>query len=394
MTLVDQKETSPGARFRRYARWVQRQRARASRIASHISSLDLPPVTVDAVRRLYPKSVSIGLSWELTRIAHEFATRVPKKARSLSLLAANVASVVPAPQRFPYASLHAEGEAWIRHAAALFHLGQLHESREAAEKAECLLGAAGPVAIRSTATLCLTLGKILHYLGDADTALALVDKGAKIILHLFNETDKYVEAMTIYTALLMRSGRYADAAQIWDDLAAAARKANDSKTLAYILNNIGLMYLTMRKIDLANECFRTALAMFEELGLATEVPRVRGGLALALAQEGCFDEAIVQIYRNRDAFMALGMPHEAASAMLRVIETKFAAGQLADIPRLCAETHSFFHALGLTAEARKAAGYLLEAARQMKLRVTDVQLVDSFVLSLKYSPEAQFTAPS
>jgi tetratricopeptide (TPR) repeat protein len=377
----------------RYAGWLDRAGRRGARVAAQLATLDFPPVTAELAARLTPHALSLPVAVALIRKAHDCTGREPRKALSLSQLAASIASEAKSPLAFPFASYAIEGQAWMRHAAALYQLGRFHDAKDAAEKADCFYAAAHPVTLRDAATLDLIRGKILHALGEEETALVLVDLSAKVILNVFNEPDKYVEAMAIYHALLMKSERYEQAAATWESIAALAREQGDSKLLAYILHNIGLTYLHARELGPAKECFHTAYAMFENLGLRAELPRVRGGIALALVQEGHYEAAIREMYKNRDAFLELGMEFDAATVMIRIVETRFSAGDFDEIPAICGEVLRFFEDAGLPREATKAAAYMLEAARRRALRIDQIKAIELFVYELKLSPDTSFLPP-
>jgi tetratricopeptide (TPR) repeat protein len=283
-------------------------------------------------------------------------------------------------------------EAWMRYAAAIFEIGNFPKAWEASERADTYFQLASPYprAFRSEATLGLIQGKILHFLGKTDEGLLRIEQSANLILAVFQEPDKYVEAITIYNGILMHTGRFAEAAQRWEEIGGLAREKGDSTTLAYIVNNIGRCYLEVGRTHDARQCLETALEMFDKLSLKTDVPDARLSLAYALRQTGHFGEAIFQMYKARAEFAALNMMFSAAEVCIRIVETRLLTHRDDELPRLCEEAIEFFTAAGLPEQANRAASYLLEAARTKTLRLEAVRQVCAFLTRLRDSPDERF----
>lgn len=389
------KKKGGGHSLKQYEAWKRAVESENEIVASAVVAMNVPPrSSAEFVLILGTNAINIGLARKLTEKSHALRCRDPLKALALARLASEVAAKAPAPAEFPFAGWDAEGFAWMRRASALLQLGRYQEALDAALNARYMFFMASPYTLRSSATLDLIQGQIRHGLGETDAGLELIEHAANIIRDVFGETDKYVEAMTMYGGILMRADRYDEAAQVWEDIAALASGQGDTATLAYMLNNFGLCNLHVRKIDEAKRCFSTALKMFQELGLNTEIPRVRGGFALALTQEGRYAQAISEHYLNRAEFVRYGMLVDAGKAATRIIETLFIAGRFDDIPRLCEETVQFFKEAGLPHEARKAAVYMEDAARRGKLHIDDVREVEAFIERLRDSPTDSFVPPS
>ena len=380
--------------LKQYEAWKRAVESENEIAASAVAAMNVPPrSSAEFVLVVGAGAVNIGFARKLTEKSHALRGRDPLKALALARLASEVAAKAPAPAEFPFAGWDAEGFAWMRRASALLQLGRYHEALDAAMNARYMFFMASPYTLRSSVTLDLIQGQIRHGLGETDAGLELIEHAANIIRDVFGETDKYVEAMTMYGGILMRADRYDEAAQIWEDIAALASGQGDTATLAYMLNNFGLCNLHVRKIDEAKRCFSTALKMFQELGLNTEMPRVRGGFAGALVQEGRYLQAISEYYMIRAEFAQYGMLVDAGRAATRIIETSFIAGRFADLPRLCEETIRFFTDAGLSHEARKAAAYMQQAASHGLLSMETIQEVDAFIERLRDSPDDVFVPP-
>jgi hypothetical protein len=174
-----------------------------------------------------------------------------------------------------------------------------------------------------------------------------------------------------------------------------AREKGDTATLAYIVNNVGLCYLNLRKLHRARRCFDTALRLFIKLKLAAEVPRARGGLALVYVQEGKYQDAVRLMKENQQAFVDIGMPYDAAKVALRMAETLFAAAQYDAVLEVCADTMRFFRDAGFPREATKAAAYIFEAASHRSIFdaeafSADIAHVELFLMQLQESKDVAF----
>jgi tetratricopeptide (TPR) repeat protein len=188
----------------------------------------------------------------------------------------------------------------------------------------------------------------------------------------------------------MRAGRFEEAARRWEEIGGLAREKGDHTTLAHIVNNVGRCFLELDQIARAEECFKTALEMFEKLGLKTRVPDTPLNLAFALRETGRSSEAIFEMYRCRAEFAKFGMPFDAAQVCIRILETRILARREDDLLPVCEEAVEYFRSAGLPEQAERAAGYLLEAARQDALTLEAVQEVCAFLSRLRDSPHEKF----
>lgn len=378
--------------LRRIETWLAREDELGESVAADIAALDFIPATVDVFVRMYAEGLTVGVARRLTVKSHAQINRNPPKAAALALLAARIAEAATSPPELVAELDTTRGEAWMRYAAAVFEIGNFPKAWEASERADTYFQLASPYprAFRSEATLGLIQGKILHFLGKTDEGLLRIEQSANLILAVFQEPDKYVEAITIYNGILMRAGRYEEAAQRWEEIGGLAREKGDAVTLAYIVNNIGRCYVELGRTHDAEECFEAALEMFERLELLTDLPDLRLSLAYVLRQTGRYGEAIFMMYRCRAEFQKLGMMYDAAQVCIRIVETRMLAQRRDELQQVCEEAVEFFRAAGLPEQAERAARYLLEASRTNTLELEAVRQVCAFLSRLRDCPEERF----
>jgi tetratricopeptide (TPR) repeat protein len=285
-----------------------------------------------------------------------------------------------------------QGDAWREHAAALLSAADYVEADAACIRADTLYSLVdSQERVYERTHLILTQAQVAHFLGETKRALTLADTAAMTFEMAFPAKKRdFVRARTIYATMLVANQDYDEGLKILVETAAIAEAENDTETLAYLVNNIGQVHARLGNLKAAKECFKTALEGWTSLGLASEIPRVHGGLARILVQEGRYNDAISELYKARTAFLGLEMPVVAADVTLRIVETLFAAGRTKDIPSLCEEAIETFRKANLPREAAKALAYINACASDGTLTTDDVAEVREFLELLQSDPETLF----
>jgi len=254
----------------------------------------------------------------LITLAHDALSRDPNRAVWISRLAIRAADT-------PID----EGDAWREYAAALLEVGEYEDARAAVGRARTVYRAAGDVE-HNEAVLGAVEGRILHELGDSVRGLRRIDDSARTLLRL-NDKKTYVRVRSVYAAILFHLGRYREAADMYDAMA----DDYDTETLAHAVNIIGRCAVKLGDIERAEQCFETALEMFDHLGLRAEMPRVRRGIADVLVVHGRIHEAISELYKARAEFLAMTLPVLAAFVALDIVELLLLVGRASEIELLC-----------------------------------------------------------
>lgn len=295
---------------------------------------------------------------KLNAHAHDLLSRSPKHALTAATLAVKLARapMFSASPTGPPAddALLSEGDAWRLHAHALVTSGNAAAAMESANEAAFVYALALPTTAvfdgdvtsllmrvprdareksigDRVATLAMIMGQALHELDDSDAGFLLVEQAAHICLSFLDDKRKYVQGKTICAMIRAARGRHSEAASMLEDTSRLAKELGDYETLAYILNNIGFSYFETGQIAKARRCFETALKMCTDLGLSADAIRPRNYLAAILIKEGQYNRAISELFVSRAAYLAVGLAHEAALVMLKIMRAFVLSGRAGSI---------------------------------------------------------------
>ena len=333
--------------------------------------LDGDDAAEETVRRLAEGAawpVAMPLDSATTRrliaLAHDALSRDPNRAVWISRLAIRVAKEGDA--------LIDEGDAWREYAAALFEVGDYESAQFAVKRARQVYGVTDGTE-HNQAILAVVEGRILHELGDSTHALHRIDGSARTLRSL-NDKKSYVRVRSIYASILFDLGRYREAAETYTAMSILAEQEGDTETLAHAVHVIGRCAVKLGEMDRARQCFETALDMFEQLGLRTEMPRVRKGIADILVVHGRVHEAASELYKARAEFLAMKLPVIAAFVALDIIDLLRSVGRISEIELLCEACPDH-----LPPSAAEAFTALRERAGQACVTEADVQRVRGFL---------------
>lgn len=333
------------------------------------------------------------LAQKLIGDAHELLGREPAKALAVARVATRIAACLVAPETETDLALRIEGDAWREYAAAQFELGHFDIALGAVRQADLFYSVSPITMVRESAILGLIRGRIYDALGNSEAGLLEIERSGNMLKGFCDDAKTYVKARTIYASILLSMMRYEEALDVFESSSALAEEEGDTETLAYILNCVGLCAHHLGDQERAQQCFETAMQMFEDLGLKQEIPRSRGGMVLVLIARGRYNEAISELYKNRADFLALRMPILAAEVSLRIVDTLLLANRADDVAPLCQEMINTFLRAKLPREAQKALAYLTEVASQRRVTSVDIEYVRSFVHLLEDRPDHVFEPP-
>lgn len=356
--------------------------------------------------RQYPPPRRFEIARTLIDRAHALLSREPKHAEPVARAAVHFAKVLIHPREsgqgariVPASDL--EAAAWREHAHALLTLGQYEAALLSANEAWFIVslnlpepgdgsllgllfhqvgvGDTSHEQLEAASVLALIMGQILHGLGDSDEGLVMISQASHIFNVWLDQKKKYVEGRTIYAKILADLKRYSEAVAAMEQTATLAKELGDRETLAHIVNNIGVCYYFLGNLAKAEDCVRTALGLFESLGLTGDALRPRNVLATILIDAKRYNTAVSELYLSRAAFLDAGLPNEAARAMLKIVRAMILAGRQRDIN--WSEMERTFAEAGVRSEVMKALVHLRDIAHERPLQVGDVAEAED-ILSL------------
>lgn len=155
---------------------------------------------------------------------------------------------------------------------------------------------------------------------------------------------------------------------------------------------VGRCRVKFGQLDEGHECIETAIRMFEDLKLVAEVPRVRKGLVEIAVARNRYNEAVSELYKMHNAFLALHLPIVAALVELDVVDLLMLSGRTADIPEICQEDARDLHRSRPAAQRAHGAWAHPCAREKDALESEDVQKVRAYLERLSGDPDAAFTA--
>lgn len=353
---------------------------------------DLGPGDLDrAIARLRALLIDGAATREVLRRAHAMLGSDPERALWIAHLATILAPRVWLGDARMDAMIELEGDSLREYAAALLEVGSYARAAEAATLARDSYDVLGPP-VKGLSILDLIEGRILHELGHTNEGLGMVQRGSNMLLVFHEDKEAYVKGRTIEAALLFKAERYQEAMAVYAAMSEHAREEDDTELLAYVLSMVGRCRVKLGQLDEGRECIETAIRMFEDLKLFAEVPRVRKGLVDIAVARGRYNEAISELYKMRNAFMALHLPIIAALVELDVVDLLMLSGRTADVPALCKKMLATFSEAGLRRNALMALAHIHSLAQDGALAADDVQKVRAFLERLSGDPEAAFTA--
>jgi tetratricopeptide (TPR) repeat protein len=343
-----------------------------------------------AIPQLHDLLVDGSATREVIRRAHAMLGSDPERALWIAHLATILAPRVWLGAARMDAMIELEGDAFREYAAALLEVGSYACAAEAATLARDSYDVLGPP-VKGLSILDLIEGRILHELGRTNEGLGMVQRGSNMLLVFHDDKESYVKGRTIEAALLFKGERYQEAMAVYAAMSEHAREEDDTELLAYVVSMVGRCRVKLGQFDEGRECIETAIRMFEDLKLFAEVPRVRKGLVEIAVARGRYNDAISELYKMRNAFLALHLPIVAALVELDVVDLLMVSGRTADIPDICSKTLATFTEAGLRRSALMALAHIHALAQDRALAADDVRKVRAFLDRLSSEPDRAFS---
>lgn len=379
------------ANLRAFADEMSREDAFA---AAHLSALlsgsrETWMANLDA----HPELRTAGMVRALIAATDRALDTMPPDGVAMCELATAIADALPPTAYATDTVAKLRGAAWRERAYALFYVGRYTEAESAistSEKhfSECVvseydLGRADIV------------HALVHRALDRDGEARAVAGEAVARLQPYEDLQRQVSAVTVQAQALMKMFDYSGALALLTDTVAKLGDRLSADTHARMLANIGLCERALGRYSEAIDRYQTAVLIFEDLGVLTEVARNRANIAVVLRDAGRPTEAARETHRAREIFERLGMASDVAVADLVLADIALTAGQFDRVEEFCRRAMEYLTAAGVPygPRALTALAFVSEAARQRKLTPEVVRHVQGYIRELSGRPTLLYAAP-
>ena len=338
-----------------------------------------------SLMRENPRFRSFGTLTYLLSVAHATLDEQPTRAYELTAAVLRYVDLAEGPTH-AY-TVHLRALARKEYGQALGATDDLQGALAAIQESIAIYDEAASGLVFQASVTRLAEARIRRQLGDTEGALQIT----RSCIRAFEEyasAEYLVISRMIEASILFSCHRYEEAMATFVQLAEAAEQQNDRSTLARALQNTAACARVLGDVATARELYGRALPIFEELNLATEIPRVQWLHALCCDTEGRTHEAISELFKARAMFLHLGQNVDAATVAMDIIRIKFENDE--DVTPLCAELVRTLTAAGLTQNAIEALAYLREQSRHRSLTVADIGRARTYFVELKKRPTALF----
>jgi transcriptional regulator with AAA-type ATPase domain len=221
--------------------------------------------------------------------------------------------------------------------------------------------------------------------GNADELLSRALLGRLMALAAGNESDVSICCGLAGTANL-RSGRYEEAKQNYEEALVAARRACDLRQEATALSNLGLVAKNSGHLLLAEDLLRQALEAYSKEGSDADRARCQLNLGIVLGKRSRIGEAKETLTQALIVFEESGMPAFVVSARIALgrlyrlegrvedsrtyLEEALRESELIQNPRLTVIAREYLGDLALDRGDAEVARHLLSAALENARRIS------------------------
>jgi tetratricopeptide (TPR) repeat protein len=274
-------------------------------------------------------------------------------------------------------------------ANALRYLGRFGEALKALDEAEALFDQNPAADSFDLAIVNFVRSTVLVDSDRFEEAVALARK-ARQTFSDYGDSSRELSASIVEAWCLLGLHDTPRAARTFEELITIARRTGDAGMLARGLANAGYAYMISGELDKPEAYYVEALALYDELGLTTEVARTNWNFAMFVLLRGDLLAGCELLDASRTELAALGLANDAAKATLRWAEVRLAIGMPAGVAEACRRIVMIFDSEQMTRRARIALAHL--QATLDKGTATDhiVREVREYIENLPWHPDRPF----
>jgi tetratricopeptide (TPR) repeat protein len=334
-----------------------------------------------------PKARHAGAVRYLCAAAHDMHEKRPQ----FSLLIARTAYAIAFTlENGPGTSRRSCMALSLREGANAFrYLGRFAEALKALSDAEPLFDESPGSDPHDIAIVWFIRATVLMKLGQLEDARREARRAAQAFRD-YGDHTRELGALLVEACCQHLAGNDAEAAQVYEAVAARARAEGNRNILACAVNDAASAYLNLERFEEAQHSFIEALVLFDELGLATEKARVGWSLAIVLVRRGELAKGFAHLNTARAELQRLGLLDDHALATLDWAAAGLALGESAGIAEACKSIVVRFESEGMMKNARLALAYVHEALARRTATPALLQQVRAYLEHLPTHPNLAF----
>lgn len=343
--------------------------------------------------REHPEWRTAGVVRALIEATVPVQMTMPPDALEMSALSTEIADHLD-PASFPTDTVpRLRGLAWRDRTYALYYVGRYADALAAADRADANFGAC-TINEYDLARVAMTRALALRVMENIPAAMSAA-KLSRNAFEQFGDLTRIVSAGLAETHLLYSQGEFEKALDVLQSLERRVAGTSDAETHARVLSNVAYCLWSLGRLDDALRHYELATTLFEDLGVQTEVVRMRWSVAALLAGAGRFDEAMSRFELLKREFDDLGMTSEATLVRLDIVELMLARGEYAGVEAICLAAMRSLEMAGLAYSGRAltALSYIREAAQHRTVTPVHVRHVREYLKRLPHDGELLFAPP-
>jgi tetratricopeptide (TPR) repeat protein len=315
--------------------------------------------------------------------------RDPRHARAVAELAVSIAEAIPE-HAYPAPILaQLRAHAWKDLGKALLYVGKFSEALYATDEAHARIAGFGSLA-HDRAIVGLVRAETLQQIDRYSEALETLAE-SKQVFRDHHDERRLLLAGIAEAVLLHRLRKFRDAREAYLLLLATNRDSIDQESLAALHHAIGHCSVDLGDFDVAESNLNRAIALLRELGQPLQALKSELGRGRMWVHSGRIDRGIAHLLATRAEFLRGGLVEEAGICGLEAVQGLLLRGDAADAATLARQIMSEFTAAALSKRAISALGHLEEAIAARRASTSTVAQVRDYILSLRTSPEREFT---
>lgn len=316
--------------------------------------------------------------------------RDPQHARAIAELAVSIAEAI-AERAYPAPILaQLRAHAWKDLGKALLYLGQHEEALGAVENAEERIAAYGSLA-HDRAIVGLVRAETLQQMDRYDEAFVVLGE-SRSVFRDHGDDRRLLLAGIAEGVLLHRLRKYREAREAYLLLLASMQDTMDRDSAACLHNVIGHCSVELGDFDAAEAYLTRAVALFTELDQTLQAAKAQLARGRMFIRQGRIDRGIAHLRQIRAQFLRGGLVEEAGLCGLEIVDGMLARNDGDDAVHLARQIIAEFTAATLNKRAITALGYLEQAIAARRASARTVAHVRDYIVSLRISPEREFTA--